>query len=165
MSDWSSKKSLQAYNIQRWGNGYFDISASGHLRVTGNNAKHNIDLNEVAELAQQSGLSLPLLARFPRIIHQRVDELCQAFDNALHTASVKARYTPVYPIKVNQNRNVVEEILNTASGRAGLEAGSKPELLKQSYAMATKIATTSVLLLPVYAWGYVSTWSLKNCLN
>ncbi len=129
MSDWSSKKSLQTYNILRWGNGYFDISASGHLRVTGNNDKHNIDLYEVAELAQQSGLSLPLLARFPRIIHQRVNELCQAFDEAIETACVKARYTPVYPIKVNQNRNVVEEVLNTASGRAGLEAGSKPELL------------------------------------
>ncbi len=129
MSDWSSKKSLQTYNILRWGHGYFDISASGHLQVTGTGKKHNIDLCEVAELAQQSGLSLPLLARFPRIIHQRVDELCQAFDKALRTASVKATYTPIYPIKVNQNRNVVEEILNTASGRAGLEAGSKPELL------------------------------------
>ena len=129
MSDWSHKKSLRTYNIERWGNDYFNISSTGHLHVAGNNGKHNIDLCEVAELAQQSGLSLPLLARFPRIIHQRVNELCQAFDHALDSSGVDAKYTPVYPIKVNQNRNVVEEILNTASGRAGLEAGSKPELL------------------------------------
>jgi arginine decarboxylase len=129
MSDWSHKKSLRTYNIKRWGNDYFNISSTGHLLVAGNNGKHNIDLCEVAELAQQSGLSLPFLARFPRIIHQRVNELCQAFDHALNLAGVNAIYTPVYPIKVNQNRNVVEEILNTSSGRAGLEAGSKPELL------------------------------------
>lgn len=129
MSDWSHKKSLRTYNIERWGNDYFNISSTGHLLVAGNNGRHNIDLCEVAELAQQSGLSLPFLARFPRIIHQRVNELCQAFDQALNLADVNAIYTPVYPIKVNQNRNVVEEILNTSSGRAGLEAGSKPELL------------------------------------
>ncbi|HEC27780.1 MAG TPA: biosynthetic arginine decarboxylase [Gammaproteobacteria bacterium] len=129
MSNWTTEKSLQTYNIGKWGEGYFNVSATGHLVVDAANNKPAIDLYRVAELARQSSLSLPLLARFPDILHNRVDELCQAFDGALKRSGQAAHYQPIYPIKVNQNRNVVEELLKTKGGRLGLEAGSKPELL------------------------------------
>lgn len=129
MSNWNNDKSLQTYNIQRWGEGFFNVSESGHLIVDSNEDKPPIDLHEVVKLTRQSGLSLPLLARIPEILHKRVDRLCQAFDNALKSSAPSACYRPIYPIKVNQNRNVVEELLKSESGRLGLEAGSKPELL------------------------------------
>jgi arginine decarboxylase len=129
MPAWDTKKSLRTYNIGKWGEGYFNVSAAGHLLVDATNDRPPIDLHQVAELARQSGLSLPLLARFPGILHRRVNELCHAFDSALEKSGHVARYHPIYPIKVNQNRNVVEELLNTKGNRLGLEAGSKPELL------------------------------------
>ena len=129
MSNWNNDKSLQTYNIQRWGEGFFNVSESGHLIVDSNEDKSPIDLHEVVKLSRQSGLSLPLLARIPEILHKRVDRLCQAFDDALKSSAPSACYRPIYPIKVNQNRNVVEELLKSESGRLGLEAGSKPELL------------------------------------
>ena len=129
MSNWSTEKSLQTYNIRRWGDGYFDISTSGHLVVCTADDRPPIDLSKVAQLAQQAGLPLPLLARIPDILHKRVDELCQAFDRALEKSAPSAHYSPIYPIKVNQNRNVVNELLKSKGGRLGLEAGSKPELL------------------------------------
>ena len=128
MPEWNSDKSLQTYNIQRWGDGYFKISDSGHLIVDSND-RQSIDLHDVVNLARQSGLSLPLLARIPEILHKRVGRLCQAFDYALAKFTCSASYSPIYPIKVNQNRNVVEELLKAEGGRLGLEAGSKPELL------------------------------------
>jgi len=129
MADWSIDKSLQTYNIDSWGEGYFDISASGHLIVRADDDRPPIDLNQVALLAKQSGLSLPLLARFPEILHRRVYALCHAFDRALKIHAPCGQYSPIYPIKVNQNRNVVKELLRTRGDRLGLEAGSKPELL------------------------------------
>ncbi len=129
MPAWDTKKSLQTYNIDKWGEGYFTISTTGHLQVDASRSKPAIDLYQVAELARQSSLSLPLLLRFPDILQRRVDELCQAFDCALNKSGQTASYQPIYPIKVNQNRNVVEALLKTKSGRLGLEAGSKPELL------------------------------------
>ena len=129
MSNWNNDKSLQTYNIQRWGEGFFNVSESGHLIVDSNEDKSPIDLHEVVKLSRQSGLSLPLLARIPEILHKRVGRLCQAFDDALKSSAPSACYRPIYPIKVNQNRNVVEELLKSESGRLGLEAGSKPELL------------------------------------
>jgi len=129
MPDWNIKKSFQTYNIDKWGEGYFHISTAGHLVVNVANDKPAIDLHQVAGLARQSSLSLPLLARFPDILHSRVGELCQAFDRALKKSGQTAHYQPMYPIKVNQNRNVVEELLKTKGSRLGLEAGSKPELL------------------------------------
>ncbi|MFW2438801.1 MAG: biosynthetic arginine decarboxylase [Arenicellales bacterium] len=129
MPNWNTEKSLRTYNIGKWGEGYFNISATGHLLVDAANDKPPIDLHQVAQLARQSCLSLPLLARFPGILHHRVNELCHAFDRALIKSGQVARYRPIYPIKVNQNRNVVEELLNTKGDRLGLEAGSKPELL------------------------------------
>ena len=129
MSNWNNEKSLQTYNIQRWGEGYFNISGPGHIIVDTSDDKLPIDLHAIVKLAQQSGLSLPLLARIPEILHKRVDRLCQAFDSALQNTAPSARYTPIYPIKVNQHQNVVEELLKAETGRLGLEAGSKPELL------------------------------------
>ncbi len=129
MSDWSTEKSRQTYNLAGWGEGYFDISSSGYLVVDSGDGNPPINLHDVAQLAQQNGLSLPLLVRIPNILHQRIADLCKAFDTAMAKSQLSASYSPIYPIKVNQNRNVVEEMLGTEGNRLGLEAGSKPELL------------------------------------
>lgn len=119
------------YNIQHWGGGYFDVNEAGRLvvRPDRNGACAGIDLYELAAQVQQSGLTLPVLVRFGDILHDRVDTLCNAFTEAMAEKDYQARYTAVYPIKVNQQRSVVEKILGHGGGRVGLEAGSKPELM------------------------------------
>ncbi|HBE92296.1 MAG TPA: arginine decarboxylase [Gammaproteobacteria bacterium] len=130
MTDWNIQNSMQTYNIARWGDGYFGINAAGHMTVLPDSeAGAGIDLYDAARLIRDEGLSWPVLVRFPQILQKRVEELCQAFDDASLGLGFSGAYTPVYPIKVNQNRHVVSELLNAADGRIGLEAGSKPEML------------------------------------
>ncbi len=126
--DWSGRPAREVYNIPRWGEGYFDVSAAGRLRVRPHGAAGPaVDLRRlVAELPAQ-GVSPPVLVRFPAILRDRVAALCGAFKEAMAAAGYEGGYRPVYPIKVNQHRAVVEEIV--ADGRVGLEAGSKPELM------------------------------------
>ncbi len=130
MSNWSIEQARAGYNIAHWGEGYYDIDAQGHLCVfpqrDGNDA---IDLNQVIDRVHQDGLSLPVLLRFNGILHNRVDNLINAFSDAMQANDYKGRYTAVYPIKVNQQRSVVEELLHRGDERIGLEAGSKPELM------------------------------------
>jgi len=118
------------YAIERWGEGYFNINEKGHLCVlprAGGNAA--IDLSELVNNICQQGLSLPLLIRFNDILHHRVQSLQSAFQQAQHKHSYNGRYTPLYPIKVNQQHSVVQEILATPGVQLGLEAGSKSELI------------------------------------
>jgi len=130
MNDWTIEDSLETYNIPRWGEGYFGINDAGHVIVTPDPvAGGAIDLYAVGRQLRDAGLPYPVLVRIPAILHRRVEELCHAFDGAIAAEAYDGGYTPVYPIKVNQNRNVVEELLPAAGGRIGLEAGSKPELL------------------------------------
>ncbi|MBK1734197.1 arginine decarboxylase [Halorhodospira abdelmalekii] len=116
------------YNVPLWSEGYFDVNAEGRLCVLPHRGQGPaVELRElVGQLAAQ-GLAPPVLMRFPAILRDRVETLCQAFGEAMASASYQGDYRPVYPIKVNQHRAVVEEIV--ADGRVGLEAGSKPELL------------------------------------
>ena len=130
MTDWSIHDSARVYNIARWGEGYFGINRSGHVTVTPDHKDDKpIDLYDVARRIQQEELNWPVLVRFPQILQHRAAELCRAFDEACRNLRYSGTYTPVYPIKVNQNRHVVSELLKAAGGRVGLEAGSKPELL------------------------------------
>ena len=125
---WSIEQSKQLYAIQQWGNGYFSINAQGHICVKPQtNCSTEIDLFEVAKSLQNQGLSLPVLVRFTDILRDRIQQLQQAFDLARQSHDYQGRYTPVYPIKVNQQGHVVESIV--AADNIGLEAGSKPELL------------------------------------
>ncbi|MFO7909392.1 MAG: biosynthetic arginine decarboxylase [Halomonas sp.] len=128
-------RARRTWNIDQWGSGYFDVDDQGHtlVRPLGSATPGPaLPLNGLVQQLLASGLRLPVLVRFSDILHDRVEQLCGAFDQAMQDADYQAGYTAVYPIKVNQQRRVVEEILATAergNGRVGLEAGSKPELL------------------------------------
>ncbi|WP_426992022.1 biosynthetic arginine decarboxylase [Methylomonas sp. CM2] len=127
-SAWSIEQAKQLYAIQQWGDGYFSINDRGHVSVKPSGASQvEIDLFEVAGALQDKGLSLPVLIRFTDILPDRIRRLQQAFDQARAHHDYAGRYTPVYPIKVNQQGNVVESIVSAE--HIGLEAGSKPELL------------------------------------
>ena len=125
---WSIEQSKQLYAIQQWGNGYFSINNSGHVCVKPQaNCATEIDLFDVAQALKNKGLSFPVLVRFTDILRDRIQQLQQAFDAARSAHDYRGHYTPVYPIKVNQQGHVVESIVGAE--HIGLEAGSKPELL------------------------------------
>lgn len=131
MSDWSTARAREAYSVGHWSGGYFDVNAHGHVVARPDrNASHpGIDCYELALRLREEGLSWPVLVRFSDILRDRVDTLCQSFTRAMVEDDYRGSYTAVYPIKVNQQRNVVEEILRHGGRRVGLEAGSKPELM------------------------------------
>ena len=131
MTDWTIKQAYDMYNIAHWGGGYFDINDAGHLLVRPACAGDGpgVDLYRLTHEIKAQGLSLPVLVRFSGILRDRVDTLCSAFEKAMQQDGYRGQYTAVYPIKVNQQRSVVEEIVAGGRGRIGLEAGSKPELL------------------------------------
>ncbi len=125
---WTTGQSAQTYAIDNWGQGYFSINAAGHVSVKPCSDKNvQLDLYEIAQSLNAKNLSLPVLVRFTDILKDRVTQLSRAFQKACDNNHYQGRYTPVYPIKVNQQRKVVEGIL--AADNIGLEAGSKPELL------------------------------------
>lgn len=127
---WSIDRSRALYHIPAWTGGYFDINSSGHLQVQPlGKPGPAIDLHQLAGEITASGLPLPVLVRFPDILTHRIDTLCGAFEEARQQHQYGGRYTLVYPIKVNQQRRVVQEIIDHGQQRIGLEAGSKPELL------------------------------------
>ncbi len=125
---WTTQQSAQTYAIDSWGQGYFSINADGHVSVKPCSDKDVVlDLYEIAQSLNDKKLSLPVLVRFTDILKDRVTQLSNAFQKACVNNDYQGNYTPVYPIKVNQQRKVVEGIL--AADNIGLEAGSKPELL------------------------------------
>lgn len=126
---WDIAQARALYNIEHWGGGYFDISTNGDLIATPIPGQPAINLYELALNLPAQGLSLPVLVRFSNILHHRVNSLCHAFATAMHHEDYHAQYTAVYPIKVNQQRHVVEEILQSGTAQVGLEAGSKSELI------------------------------------
>lgn len=133
--NWTVAQSRALYNIENWGGGYFDINPDGEVTVAPIPGQTAINLYELANSLPTNGLSLPVLVRFANILHHRVETLCQAFQTAMQEENYQASYTAVYPIKVNQQRHVIEEILTASRDRQkqqeriGLEAGSKPELM------------------------------------
>jgi arginine decarboxylase len=131
MTDWDITKARQMYNVAYWGGGYFDINEHGHVEVRPHpEADHaGIDLYELSREFSAHDLTLPVLVRFSGILQHRVNELNSAFTSAMAGPDYRGRYTVVYPIKVNQQRSVVEALLAHGGDRIGLEAGSKPELL------------------------------------
>ena len=130
MKTWGVSDSLKLYQIENWGNQYFNINPGGNLTVHPRQGMGpGIDLMNVVEEATAQGLEMPLLIRFQDIIRHRVIQLNEAFRKAIAEANYLGRYQGVYPIKVNQMREVVEEVVD--AGREydyGLEAGSKAEL-------------------------------------
>ncbi|MCC6303381.1 MAG: biosynthetic arginine decarboxylase, partial [Gammaproteobacteria bacterium] len=130
-TDWDLQQARLAYNIPHWSNGYFDIDGRGRLlaRPGRDRAGAGIDLYELTGRIREMGLATPVLVRFTDILHDRIDTLCDAFAAAMKQDGYTGGYSPVYPIKVNQQHSVVAEILRHGNGRVGLEAGSKPELM------------------------------------
>jgi arginine decarboxylase len=128
---WSIDQARATYNIAHWSNGYFDINARGELVCCPNarTSEPGVSLAEIARAFPSHNLSLPVLVRFSGILQHRVEELCRAFDAAMGANDYRGRYTAVYPIKVNQQRSVIDALLTHGAERLGLEAGSKPELL------------------------------------
>jgi arginine decarboxylase len=128
---WSVEDSLELYNVPAWASGYFSINAAGHVVVRPDtSAAHEIDLFEVVQGLQERDLSAPVVVRFSDILAHRLRHLHAAFSQAIAENDYHNRYTAVYPIKVNQQRLVVEEVFRYGKEFGfGLEVGSKPELL------------------------------------
>jgi arginine decarboxylase len=128
---WTVADSSETYGVKYWGNNYFSINDAGNVQAHPAGAEGaRIDLKELVDEVSRRGIGLPLLIRFSDVLKSRIVELNETFKNAIAEYDYKGGYKGVYPIKVNQHRYVVEEIVQF--GRPyhyGLEAGSKPELL------------------------------------
>jgi arginine decarboxylase len=128
---WTTTDASELYEVARWGKGYFSVSNSGHVLVhPTKEPTRSIDLKQLADDLQARGINLPLLIRFRDILKHRLADINDAFQTAIAQHQYTGQYVCVYPIKVNQQRQVVEEVLSFGNPyRFGLEAGSKPELL------------------------------------
>lgn len=129
---WSAEKSSELYGVESWGHGFFGVNKAGHVTVNlaDEEAKAEVSLFEVIEGLKDRGTHLPVLLRFRDILHSRIAELNDSFRNAIKDAKYRGEYRGVYPIKVNQQRQVIEEISEFGKKyHYGLEAGSKPELI------------------------------------
>ncbi len=130
-SKWSITEATELYDVARWGQGYFSINEQGHLVVhPTKEAARGVDLKRLIDRLGLRGLSAPVLLRFTDILRHRLGEIHSAFQSAITQHQYQGVYRCVYPIKVNQQRQVVEEVMNFGRQYGfGLEAGSKPELL------------------------------------
>ncbi|MCG8591623.1 MAG: biosynthetic arginine decarboxylase [Proteobacteria bacterium] len=131
MRGWTTRDSLELYNVGAWGAGFFTVNDAGHVEVQPRGKKGpRVDLYELVQDLHRRGFNTPVLVRFSDILASRVEGLAKSFDRAMREYEYTGSYRGVYPIKVNQQRHVVEEIVRYGAERGvGLEAGSKPELL------------------------------------
>jgi arginine decarboxylase len=129
---WTIDDSENIYRVKRWGDGYFEIGQNGNLHITPvpSNTEMRIDFKAVVDEIKQEGIQFPVVVRFHDILRSQVALLNQTFKNTVKEAEYKGDYMGVYPVKVNQMREVVEEIVDAGTPfNYGLEAGSKAELL------------------------------------
>src|SRR6187399_2025344 len=130
-NDWDLEAANATYNVEGWGTGYFSINAEGNvvakpLQEEGG----DIPILEVVNEARARGLPFPLVIRFQDLLRHRVESVNRAFENAITEFNYRGKYRGVFPIKVNQLREVIEEIVDAGQEfHFGLEAGSKPELI------------------------------------
>ncbi len=129
MRKWRIEDSEELYNIPGWGRKYFSVNDRGHIIVTPREGYASVDLKEVMDELQVRDISAPVLLRFPDILDNRIEKISNCFIKASKEYSYQAQNYMIYPIKVNQMRPVVEEIVTYGKKfNIGLEAGSKPEL-------------------------------------
>ena len=129
MRKWKVDDSAELYNIDSWGKDYFSINEKGHVTVCPKENGPVIDLREIMDELQVHDVTSPVLLRFPDILNNRIAKITKCFENASKEYNYKAQSYVIYPIKVNQMRPVVEEIVSHGNHyNVGLEAGSKPEL-------------------------------------
>jgi arginine decarboxylase len=130
-AEWSVENSSKIYGINNWGNGYFRINQDGNVSVTPKGeVGPKVDLFELTQELQDRGIRIPIMIRFPDIIRERVQLLYNCFQKAIADHNYNGKYRGVYPIKVNQQRHLVQELVKYGKDVSlGLECGSKPELL------------------------------------
>lgn len=132
MERWTSDRSRELYGIRNWGAGYFDISDAGEVQVLPQGKKRGpaVSLMDIVSGLEERGMNMPVLLRIENILDSRIKLLHEAFAKAIKEAEYQNVYRGVYPIKVNQQEQVVEEIARYGSlYHHGLEAGSKAELI------------------------------------
>ncbi|HVG94333.1 MAG TPA: biosynthetic arginine decarboxylase, partial [Planctomycetota bacterium] len=123
------RDAVRLYGIENWGAGYFEVNEAGHLVVRPNRDDRSVDLHALVGRLRKKKVRFPALLRFPQILADRVHELFDAFDKAITEYAYANRYLGVFPVKVNQKREVVDELVEAGRDRGmGLEAGSKAEL-------------------------------------
>ena len=129
MRKWKTEDSAELYNINSWGKDYFSINPKGNLTVTPKEGGPEIDIRKLMDELQAQDIASPVLLRFPDILNHRIEKITKCFERAAEEYHYTAQSHIIYPIKVNQMRPVVEELVNHGSNyNVGLEAGSKPEL-------------------------------------
>lgn len=130
MSAWSIQQAREMYHIAHWGDGFFDINEHGHLEaIPYGDGLAKVDLAQLAKDIDAAGVKFPILLRFTDILRKRIQMLNEAFTLAIKNHDYQGMYLSAYPIKVNQQRCVVEAILANQTAPVALETGSKPELL------------------------------------
>ena len=131
-SAWTPEKSAELYGVETWGHTFFGVNKKGHVtvRLEDDEAQAEVSLFEVIDGLRDRGTHLPVLLRFRDLLHSRIAEINESFRNAIRETKYRGEYRGVYPIKVNQQRQVIEEISEFGKKyHYGLEAGSKPELI------------------------------------
>src|ERR1044072_6053281 len=130
-TEWDVEAAISTYNVDGWGTGYFTVNSAGNVEVGPLKERGcAIDMLGVVNEAQKRGLGFPLVIRFQDLLRDRVQAVNRAFQNAMTEFGYKNHYRGVFPIKVNQLREVIEEIGEAGEEfHFGLEAGSKPELV------------------------------------
>lgn len=130
LKPWTARDSAELYNVEGWGDGFFHIGDDGQVRVRPRADERTIDLRALVRDLRKRGLDLPMLLRFPDILDEQITRINEAFRTAITDYEYDGAYRGVFPVKVNQERHVIEEIASFGQRYAmGLEAGSKPELL------------------------------------
>ncbi len=131
VSQWTVTDAAETYEIARWGNDYFSIDEAGHVLVHPTRSpEHGVNLKQLVDRLEARGIQAPVLIRFADILRDRLTQIRDAFTQAIQEQNYGGQYRCLYPIKVNQQRQVVEEVLRFGRPYGyGLEAGSKPELL------------------------------------
>lgn len=160
MKNYSLQDSRDLYGIENWGAGYFDILPSGHLSVRPvHGESQTVDVKQVVDELVARGISTPILLRFPQILASQVERLSGAFARAIAEFGYRSSYSPVFPVKVNQRKQVIEDLLRSGRRfRLGLEAGSRAEIL---IAMAQDAPAGSLLVCNGFKdAAYLSTASL-----
>lgn len=144
MRKWRIEDSEELYNIPGWGRNYFSVNEKGHIIVTPRAGYASVDLKDVMDELQVRDVPAPVLLRFPDILDNRIEKISNCFRMASEQYDYEAQNYMIYPIKVNQMRQVVEEIVSYGKKfNIGLEAGSKPEL---HAVLATNIAENALII-------------------
>lgn len=129
---WSPQQSAELYGVESWGHGFFGVNRKGHVTVKleDDQACKEVSLHDIIDGLHDRGTRVPVLLRFRDLLHSRITEINESFRKAIKDSRYKGEYRGVYPIKVNQQRQVIEEIAEFGKKyHYGLEAGSKPELI------------------------------------